>query len=380
MTTPRCLVFSGGGLRGLAYVGALRALADTGRLRLETVTHTAGTSVGALTAALLALGYTLDELERLVLEEDFSKYWAWGTLPSDARWGWTTGKALVDRVEELVRSKSGVTGLFVRDVPTVAGKHVTVVVTDVATCKPVYISSSCSSHSSHGSCRLSDVVVASMRIPLLFTPLSYSSSSCWVDGGCTDNFPLVHVMRSEGLEGDPESVWGFRVEMPESDLSDMDNLSSYIERVSACLLSPGERLLDYQLSSPACSGLSDRIITLSVDQSVIGSPSRAEREDLVHRAYMATRARFQPSSASVGPDAGPDAETPLFRTVTEAVQTLDRPWESEAFVSATRALGAFFLLHGVVVQRNQSNAQTSSSEERLPQDESPSAQHTLGLE
>ena len=51
-------IFQGGGAKGFAHVGALRAAEDRG-IRFEGV---AGTSIGAIVAALIAVGYRSDEL------------------------------------------------------------------------------------------------------------------------------------------------------------------------------------------------------------------------------------------------------------------------------------------------------------------------------
>ena len=58
-------VFEGGGVLGIAFLGALRCCEEIG-LRWDEL---AGTSAGAITAALLAADYTVDELER------FSAIW-----------------------------------------------------------------------------------------------------------------------------------------------------------------------------------------------------------------------------------------------------------------------------------------------------------------
>jgi NTE family protein len=55
-------VFEGGGVRGLAFLGALRCFADVG-VRWRKV---AGTSAGAITAALVAADFPIEELERIV--------------------------------------------------------------------------------------------------------------------------------------------------------------------------------------------------------------------------------------------------------------------------------------------------------------------------
>jgi NTE family protein len=59
------LVFEGGGVKGIALAGAFRALTDRG-YQAQCV---AGTSAGAITAALVAAGYGGSELEQIVLEK-----------------------------------------------------------------------------------------------------------------------------------------------------------------------------------------------------------------------------------------------------------------------------------------------------------------------
>lgn len=63
-TPPQNLVFKGGGPKGIAYLGALKALENSGTL--SEVVRYAGTSAGAITAALLAVGYTSSEVEALL--------------------------------------------------------------------------------------------------------------------------------------------------------------------------------------------------------------------------------------------------------------------------------------------------------------------------
>jgi NTE family protein len=65
------LVFEGGGVKGIGLAGAFGALWEDG-YRPQRV---AGTSAGAITAALVAAGYSGEELKRIVLDElDFTKF------------------------------------------------------------------------------------------------------------------------------------------------------------------------------------------------------------------------------------------------------------------------------------------------------------------
>jgi NTE family protein len=63
------LVFQGGGIKGLAYLGALEALFQ--RVDIQAIQRVGGTSAGAINALVLGLGYTLDELKQLLKDVQF---------------------------------------------------------------------------------------------------------------------------------------------------------------------------------------------------------------------------------------------------------------------------------------------------------------------
>ena len=63
-------VFEGGGVKGIGFVGALAAFEEAG-FQWQNV---AGTSAGAITAALVAVGYTAGEIRKIMDEEvDFTR-------------------------------------------------------------------------------------------------------------------------------------------------------------------------------------------------------------------------------------------------------------------------------------------------------------------
>lgn len=64
------LVLSGGGARGIAHLGVIKALQEMG-IGFDQI---AGTSAGAITGALLAQGYTPDESLRLVESSSFMRH------------------------------------------------------------------------------------------------------------------------------------------------------------------------------------------------------------------------------------------------------------------------------------------------------------------
>ena len=62
----RNLVFEGGGIKGLAYPSALRAMMEENICSLDRIQRVGGTSAGPVFALLVALGYSLDEMDHLI--------------------------------------------------------------------------------------------------------------------------------------------------------------------------------------------------------------------------------------------------------------------------------------------------------------------------
>ncbi len=63
------VVLSGGGTKGMAHIGVLKALEDHN----IPIDYIAGTSIGAIIGGMYAAGYTPGEIEKLVLSEEFSQ-------------------------------------------------------------------------------------------------------------------------------------------------------------------------------------------------------------------------------------------------------------------------------------------------------------------
>ncbi|KTD64963.1 patatin-like phospholipase family protein [Legionella shakespearei] len=62
------LVLSGGGAKGIAYVGMIKAMTETGFLK--DLTHISGASAGSITASIMAMGMKPEHAEKLVIGLD----------------------------------------------------------------------------------------------------------------------------------------------------------------------------------------------------------------------------------------------------------------------------------------------------------------------
>ena len=68
----RNLVFEGGGVKGIAYVGALQVLEEKGIL--PNIVRVGGTSAGAINAVLVGLNYTPAETQQILNKMNFEKF------------------------------------------------------------------------------------------------------------------------------------------------------------------------------------------------------------------------------------------------------------------------------------------------------------------
>ena len=167
------VVMAGGGARALTHIGVLRELEDAG----FAVDRVAGCSLGAVIAGAYARGHDGAAVEAICYEEfvrrkPFSDY----TLP-------LTGLAKGRRAADAIRRRLG-TDVLIEDLP----RQFRCVSTDLLarTTHP------------HRSGVLSEAVIASTRLPVLFPPLR-SDGRLLVDGGVLDNLPIgLLTERDEG--------------------------------------------------------------------------------------------------------------------------------------------------------------------------------------
>lgn len=71
------LVLSGGGAKGMTHIGIIRALEEN-NIPIDYIT---GTSMGAIIGSLYAMGYSPDDMEALLLSEDFKRWYSGAIEP-----------------------------------------------------------------------------------------------------------------------------------------------------------------------------------------------------------------------------------------------------------------------------------------------------------
>lgn len=185
----RNLVFEGGGVRGIAYVGVIRELRKRGILqRIERV---AGTSAGAINAVLLVTGYKQRETTNLLLDLDFRNFLddSWGLVRDSRRlirnFGWYKGDFFRDWIGKRIAEKTGNADASFDDFRGIGLRDLYLIATNLSTGLSEVMSAE---HTPD--MPVADAVRMSMSIPLFFQAIQSEKRDVLVDGGVLMNYPI----------------------------------------------------------------------------------------------------------------------------------------------------------------------------------------------
>lgn len=188
------IALSGGGVRGIAHLGVLKALTDSGIFP----TKVSGTSAGAIAGAMFCQGYTPEEILKIIVETNYFKF----LRPAIS----LTGFLKMDSVGSLFKLYLDHDDFSQLQIP------LTVAATDIKKGKVRYYSEG----------ELIRPIMASSCIPGMFDPIVIGKRYL-VDGGVLNNLPV------EPLEGICDFVIGVNCnQLPEE--ANIGNMKKLIER------------------------------------------------------------------------------------------------------------------------------------------------------
>lgn len=230
-------VFEGGGMKGIGHVGALTYAEEIG-LRWVNV---AGTSAGAIVAALVAAGYTMADVKRIMQEEiDFPSFQDGrlnARLPELARKTWSflrrygfhTGNAFEHTMAKYLADRGVHTfrDLIIPDFPSDSPYRyrLRAVASDVSRGKMIVLPQDIAAYGiDPDELSVAQALRMSMSIPAVFRPVKLqhaSATSFVVDGGLLSNYP-VHLF--DGDDGVPEwPTFGFNLREEENPTATIAN-------------------------------------------------------------------------------------------------------------------------------------------------------------
>ena len=205
----RNLVFEGGGVKGIAYVGAMQFLQQEGVL--AGIQRVGGTSAGAINATLFALGFTNAEQKSILKKLNFNNFMDddWGVIRDTNRlinkFGWYKGDFFHDWIGKHINKKLGDPNATFQDLKEAGKPDLYVYGTNLSTRFGEVFSNE---HSS--STRIADAVRISMSIPFFFAAVRNARNDVYVDGGVLNNYPVKLFDREKYI--DPDNITKMAIE------------------------------------------------------------------------------------------------------------------------------------------------------------------------
>lgn len=200
------LVLSGGGAKGMTHIGIIRALEEN-NIPIDYIT---GTSMGAIIGSLYAMGYSPDDMEALLLSEDFKRWYSGKVEPEyayyfkqniptpeffnirfDFRDSLNVKPQLPTNVVNPIQMNLVFVELFARATAACGGDFNKLFVPFKCIASDVYNKKQLVLENGD----LGDAVRASMSFPFVFKPIEIDSVLAY-DGGIYNNFP-ADVMHND---------------------------------------------------------------------------------------------------------------------------------------------------------------------------------------
>jgi NTE family protein len=193
------LVFEGGGVRGVAFAGAIKYLDDIGELK--NIKRVAGSSAGAFAALLIAIGFNSQNFYSLLNETNLSQFndsnkGCCSYLPNMSRvlfyYSWHRGDKLEKFIGDILEKYTGNRNSTFKEIYDKFGKELIVTATNINKARTIYFN-----YKDYPDFLVRKAVRASMAIPLYFKPIIFDGDYL-ADGGLLNNYPIWIFDNADG--------------------------------------------------------------------------------------------------------------------------------------------------------------------------------------
>lgn len=186
------IVLSGGGSKGLSYIGILQYLEEHNMI--DKIKEYLGCSIGAFCALLMILGYKSKILIEIFDNYDLEllKNFKFSTFFD--KYGLDEGKKITSFIKIFIKNKNLNENITLKQLYEKTNKKLITVATNINTKQTEFIDVE----------RYPDIPVylavqMSMAIPFIYHPIKYNDQ-LYIDGGLTCNFPIRYYINNSDID------------------------------------------------------------------------------------------------------------------------------------------------------------------------------------
>lgn len=229
----KTLVVSGGGFKGIAFIGVFKKLQEENVI-LERI---AGVSAGSIFGLMYIAGYTAEEMQEHLVTLDLDSLKNISLLHFMSTYGIDSGKNIVKWLSSLLEDRGIDPDITFQDLYTLTDIAFIVYTANINT-----FSYQPFSHLETPNAKVLDAIRMSIGIPLVFSATRYNLETCkisndtdddiFVDGGVINNYP-IHLF-DESLD----TTLGLKLTTPEPCRSSVkiEGIESYLYNAASCYL------------------------------------------------------------------------------------------------------------------------------------------------
>jgi predicted acylesterase/phospholipase RssA len=189
-TTFENLCFEAGGAKSIAYIGMLRELYNRGLY--DKFIRFSGTSAGSIFASLMAMNYSMYEIEQLKYDLDFSSVMTHSCAVTNICNIYRTyGITDIDQLEKVIKPLIELkfnADITLAELYRKTKKELVIIVCNLNQLKPEYLH-----HATYPQVKLLDAILASCHIPFYFKSRQYNFNGTplyYVDGSVVNNYAI----------------------------------------------------------------------------------------------------------------------------------------------------------------------------------------------
>jgi len=216
----KCLIFSGGSFKGFSYIGVIKYIEE--HKLCENISCYYGTSIGAITAVLLSIGYTSLELQYCISKLDFEQLVNIKNINITdlfETFGFINPLKLYQLLDLLIEKKTKMKHITFEQHFQKYKKRIVITGSNISLLECHYFD-----YKTQPNLTILEALKISSCIPFIFKPISFMNNY-FVDGALYDNYPVLEASKYFKAN----EMLGFHIIFDYNIASKVDTIEDYVK-------------------------------------------------------------------------------------------------------------------------------------------------------